>query len=591
MKRSPVKPTARQPRWRASPGGIAGGRAAPLYLQTPSREQDVNVAIRHHQAGRVQEADRLCRQILTREPHEPDALHLLGVIAAQAGRFDEAAALIGRAIEFQPAAAVYYRNLVNALRAARQLQAAIEPCRQFLHLQPDAADMHNLLGTLLHATGQPAAAVDPFRQAVRLREGYGEAWNNLGTALSAAGQLDEAIAAYRQSIALQPMPQTWNNLANALKAKGERPEAIDAYRIAVKLMPASAEMWNNLGTTLHEAGRLDEAVDALGQAVTLSPDMACAHWNFALALLQHGDLPRGFAEYEWRWKWPGFRSKLPHYSQPQWRGEDIAGKTILLHLEQGRGDAIQFIRYAPLIADRGGKVVVHCPPEIARLMETVPGVSRIISAAEQCTFDVHSPLMSLPHCLGTTLQTIPANVPYIHADKELAQTWSERLASACGPLSNAATPPRHVGLVWAGSPDHLRDNRRSIALARLAALSRVPNAIFHSLQKGGRADDAISPPSGMKLVRHDADLNDFADTAALISQLDLVIAVDTAVAHLAGAMAKKVWVLTPFSPDWRWMSAREDSPWYPTMRLFRQQIEGDWVGVADRVAEALLRFE
>ncbi len=509
------------------------------------------------------------------------------MIAAQAGRFDEAAELIGQAIEIRPAEAVYYRNLVNALRAARKLHAAIEPCRQFLRLQPLTPEMHNQLGSLLHATGQHASAADAFRDAIRLRSGYGEAWNNLGMSLGAAGQFDQAIGAYRHSIALQPMPQTWNNLANALKAKGQRQEAIDAYRIAVKLMPASAEMWNNLGTTLRETGQLDESVQALGRAVALSPGLASAHWNFALALLQQGDLPRGFAEYEWRWKWPGFRSRRPDYVQPQWRGEEIAGKTILLHLEQGRGDAIQFIRYAAPIADRGATVILHCPPELARLMESVRGVARIISTEEQCGFDVHSPLMSLPHALGTTLETIPAGVPYIHADQELARSWRERLSH--GPVSSAATPGRNVGLVWAGSPDHVLDDRRSIPLARLAALSSVPDIIFHSLQKGDRAAEAISPPPGMKLVRHDANLNDFADTAALISQLDLVIAVDTAVAHLAGAMGKNVWVLIPFAPDWRWMSGREDSPWYPTMRLFRQETEGDWAGVADRVAEALVR--
>jgi hypothetical protein len=387
------------------------------------------------------------------------------------------------------------------------------------------------------------------------------------------------------------MPQTWNNLANALKDKCRRREAIDAYRTAIKLMPASAEMWNNLGTTLHEAGELDDAVYALGQAVALNPGLASAHWNLALALLQQGELPRGFAEYEWRWKWTGFRSRQPHFVQPQWRGEEIAGKTILLHLEQGRGDAIQFIRYAPSIAARGGKVFLHCPPEIASLMESVPGIARIITTEEQCEFDLHCPLMSLPHAMGTTLATIPANVPYIRADKDLAQAWAERLAPDVLAPSNLAAPPRHVGLVWAGSPDHVHDNRRSIALSQLAALSSVPNVIFHSLQKGDRAAEATSPPTGMKLVRHDADLNDFGDTAALVSQLDLVIAVDTAVAHLAGAMGKKVWVLIPSVPDWRWMSGREDSPWYPTMRLFRQKTEGDWASVAERVAEAQLRFD
>jgi ADP-heptose:LPS heptosyltransferase len=451
--------------------------------------------------------------------------------------------------------------------------------------------MHNQLGNLLQATGRHAEAVESFREAVRLHRGYGEAWNNLGMSLARGGELDDAIAAYRQSIALQPMPQTWNNLANALKAKGLRREAIEAYRIAVGMMPASADMWNNLGITLREAGELDDSVDALGRAVTLNPDLSCAHWNLALALLQQGDLPRGFAEYEWRWKWSGFGREAPRYSQPQWRGEEIAGKTILIHFEQGRGDAIQFIRYAPLIAARGGTVVLHCPPEIARLMESVSGVARIISGSERCDFDVHSPVMSLPHALGTTLATIPANIPYILPDQELARTWARRLALHRGPPANVATPWRHVGLVWAGSPDHAHDNRRSIALARLAALSGIPNVIFHSLQKGERAAEAMSPPAGMMLIRHDADLKDFADTAALISNLDLVITIDTAVAHLAGAMGKKVWVLIPFSPDWRWMSGREDSPWYPTMRLFRQETEGDWAGAADRVAEALLRIE
>ncbi|HET6251778.1 MAG TPA: tetratricopeptide repeat protein [Tepidisphaeraceae bacterium] len=560
----------------------------------PTRQQEFDAAIAHHQAGRIADADKICQRMLSRNPRDADALHLRGVMNAQAGRFEEAITLIGQAIAIQPSASSFYRNLASAYKDSGQLQAAIAPCRQCLRLQPRAADMHNQLGSLLLATGDAGEAANAFRQAVKLKPDYAEAWNNLGMALAEIDESDEAMAAYRQSIALQPMPQTWNNLANVLKAAGQRGEAIKCYRIAVDMMPQSAEMWNNLGNTLREAGALDESIAVLERSIRLDPELVSAQWNLSLALLQNGDLARGFEKYEWRWKLATFPSKMPSYSKPLWQGQDIAGKTLLVHVEQGRGDVIQFVRYAALIADRGGSVILHCPPEITGVLRNVPGVTRIVCGEGAFDFDFHLPLMSLPRGLGTTLQTIPANIPYIRPDVDLAAIWEERLATGdAGPQKDRSNGHsarnrggqnlRRVGLVWAGSPIHANDNKRSLTLSQFAPLSRVAGTQFYSLQKGDSAIQAANPPPGLALIDYTAHLHDFADTAAMISQLDLVIAVDTAVAHLAGAMGKAVWVLLPFSPDWRWMADRDDTPWYPTMRLFRQEVEGDWSTVMERV--------
>jgi len=304
------------------------------------------------------------------------------------------------------------------------------------------------------------------------------------------------------------------------------------------------------------------------------------HWNLALALLVQGHFPEGWEEYEWRWKTKGLLSPRQLLPQPLWDGRPLAGRAILLHAEQGLGDTIQFIRYLPLVAQRGGRVIVECQPELQRLVQAMtPDIPVLARGQPLPDFAFQCPLLSLPKALGTTLATIPATVPYLHADAQNVQMWRDRLAGHGSALK--------VGLIWAGNPHHKNDRNRSVKLASLAPLAQVPGVQFYSLQKGAAAAQAKTPPPGMDLIDRTDDLQDFADTAAMIANLDLVIAVDTSVVHLAGALAKPVWTLLPYCPDWRWLLKRQDSPWYPTMRLFRQPEIGDWDSVIQQLAAAL----
>jgi len=327
-------------------------------------------------------------------------------------------------------------------------------------------------------------------------------------------------------------------------------------------------------------GRIDEAIAACRQAIALNPDYAEFHFNLALSLLTSGDFQQGWEEYEWRWKCKEFPSPARDFAQPQWDGCPLEGRTLLLHTEQGHGDALQFIRYFPLVEQRGGKILIECYAELQRLFRTTAGRCQVVVRGQPLpAFDLHSPLLSLPRVFGTNLANIPNTVPYLRADPEDAGRWQRRLADDSALVK--------VGLAWAGRPTHTNDRNRSIKLARLAPLGQLPGVRFFSLQKGEVAAEAKTPPPGMELVDWTEELKDFAETAALIANLDLVVAVDTAVVHLAGAMGKPVWVLLPFGSDWRWLLERQDSPWYPSMRLFRQSRIGDWDSVIARVVEAL----
>jgi Flp pilus assembly protein TadD len=470
----------------------------------------------HHQAGRLAEAQRIYRQVLARQPDHADALHLLGVLALQAGQSQMAVELIRRAIAISSTDAFYHSNLGNAL-----------------------TDL-----------GQFDQAIVSYRQAVRLKGESAEVHYNLGIALQRNGQLDEAIAAYRQ---------------------------------AVRLKPDLAQAHSNLGVALKANGQLDEAIAAYRQVIRLKPDDARTHNNLALALLTRGDFQQGWEEHEWRWKCKDFPSPRRTFAQGQWDGCPLENRALLLHAEQGVGDAIQFIRYLPLVKQRGGKIIIECQAELQRLFQTVAGSCQIVAPGQPLpAFDLHCPLLSLPRVFRTNLANIPQNVPYLRADAEDARRWQHRLADHC--------PLVKVGLVWAGSPAHRHDRNRSIKLETLAPLGQLPGVHFFSLQKGQAAAEAKTPPPGMELVDWTEELKDFADTAALIANLDLVIAVDTAVAHLAGAMGKPIWTLLPFASDWRWLLQRQDCPWYPTMRLFRQKSLGDWADVIQRVAQDLGTF-
>ncbi|MGD0387445.1 MAG: tetratricopeptide repeat protein, partial [Tepidisphaeraceae bacterium] len=592
---------------------IAAWRVA-IGLDGGFAEAYANLGNALREIGQLKEAVEACRQAVRLDPNSVVALSNLGAALQDPGQLDEAIAAYGQALRINPNLAETHNNLGNALLGKRQLDEAIAEFQLALRLKPESADIHRNLGTALYDKGRLEEAIAAHRQAIRLKPDYAEAYNNLGAALTEKGefdeaitvcrqairlkadfaeahnnlgnaltgkkQLDAAIASLREAIRLKPdFAEAYNNLGNALRGKEQLDEAITAYRQAVGLRPDFAEAHINLGV-LTEMGQLDEAIAAYRRAIAINPNLPEAHKNLALALLAQGNFQQGWEEYEWRWKCKDVSSPRGALTEPQWDGRPLEDRILLLHAEQGLGDALQFIRYVPLVEQRGGKIIVECQAELQRLFQTIAGRCQIVARGQPLpAFDLQCPLLSLPRVFGTTLANVPKDVPYLQANAEDAGRWQHRLAEQ--------SPIVKVGLAWAGRPTHQNDRNRSMKLACLAPLGQLRSARFFSLQKGEAAAEARTPPPGMELVDWTQELKDFADTAALIANLDLVIAVDTAVAHLAGAMGKPTWILLPFAPDWRWLLNREDSPWYPTMRLFRQPARCSWGPAVEKIAAAL----
>lgn len=391
-----------------------------------------------------------------------------------------------------------------------------------------------------------------------------------------AGSNVEAVALLERAASLDPRVVDYHfNLGVALQAQERHAEAIRAYRNALSLQPRHAPALTNLGRALQKLVRPQEAVASFERALALQPDLPEAHWGLATQLLLIGEFARGWDEYEHRWKLPENRGNRREFGVPRWEGGAVAGHRLLLQAEQGAGDTLQFVRYAPLLAERGARVVVLCQPALKRLLMEMEAISVVTDTDPLPALDFHVPLMSLPRLFGTLRSTIPANVPYLRPDPMDVRAWSEKLGGG---------HERKIGIVWAGNRRHLNDRNRSCPLETFDRLAEVGGLRFYSLLKnepGGAARSRLAP------VDLAPALVDFADTAAVLMHLDLVITVDTAVAHLAGALGRPVWLLLPFAPDWRWLLERRDSPWYPSMRLFRQGTPGDWQGVMTEVVAAL----
>jgi tetratricopeptide (TPR) repeat protein len=409
------------------------------------------------------------------------------------------------------------------------------------------------------------------------------------------GLADDALASCDRALALRPnYAEAWSNRANALSDLNRPLDAQASYERALAASSTFADAWNNLGLTYVDLNRHADALACYERALSLAPDSAEAHWNRALCLLQTGDLAAGFAEYEWRWRRKRIAPSRRSFDAPLWLGDaPLAGKTILLHAEQGLGDTLQFCRYAALVAKQGARVVLEVQPELTRLLAGLEGVDVLVTAGEPLpAFDYHCPLLSLPLALRTVIETIPADTPYLFADAQASARWGSRIGEAV---------PRNmlkVGLVWAGGHrahvPELRKNdaRRSLSADRFAPIIEVPGIQFFSLQKGDKAAQQLAEmrerhEASRQLIDWTDELGDFAETAALVDNLDLVISVDTSTAHLAGAMNKPVWILNRLDTCWRWMLEREDTPWYPSARLFRQPALGDWDSVIGNVARAL----
>ncbi|OIR07948.1 photosystem I assembly protein Ycf3 [mine drainage metagenome] len=457
---------------------------------------------------------------------------------------------------------------------------------KLLKLAPGEAELHFNLGLALMQSGRAGPAAERWKKAVALDPGHVRAWTNLGIAQAALGDAAAAAASLRRSLRLAPdLPESHSNLSIVLGQLGAPEEGETHARRALALNPAYAEAANSLGILLLQQARHDEAEAAFRQAIALNPGFAQAHFNLSLVLLAQGRLAEGWAEREWRLAGGVDGAGARCFPQPAWTGEDLAGKTIVLYGEQGFGDSLQFVRFAEAVARRGARVVLEVPRPLARLLAGAPGVAAVVAAGDPWPpCDYRQSLMSLPGLLGVSLDSIPAPVPYLKAAPEAAAAWRQRLA---------ALPGRKVGLVWSGDPrphDPLAaatDRRRSMALDQLAPLLEVPGCSFVSLQKGPAAAALRRLPAARRPLEVMDGVGDFADSAALVTALDLVITVDTAVAHLAGALGRPVWILSRFDGCWRWLLQRDDSPWYPTARLFRQQRAGDWAGVVARVASQL----
>jgi len=445
-------------------------------------------------------------------------------------------------------------------------------CRAALQQNPRDADALHLLALIAGRAGRPDVSAQLLAQASQIRPESGEIHSSLGTALLQLDRLPEAARAYETAITLTPSDfSAHHNLAVVHQRFGRTREAADSFRTAVKLAPHHALARLNLATVARDSGALEEADEQFRKAIEIDPNLADAHVGLAWLRLLRGDFARGWQGYEWRWRCPGF--EWPKFPQPLWDGSNLNGRTIMLHAEQGLGDTIQFARFASLLAGQGARVILYCPRVLSSLLATVPGIAACASEQRMLpTFDVWCPLMSLPLKLRTTVETIPATVPYVSVDPALDATWAARV--------RADRPGYRVGLCWAGNRANMNDANRSVAPTALVPLTSVPGVTFHSLQVSNEL-----APAG--LVDHTSHVRDFADSAALVAQLDLVITVDTAVAHLAGALGKPVWVMLPFAPDWRWMLDRPDSPWYPTMRLFRKGPCDPWPPMIETVAAEL----
>jgi tetratricopeptide (TPR) repeat protein len=445
-------------------------------------------------------------------------------------------------------------------------------CQQLISINPSDAQLQFLFGMVLHKFERDPEAVEHLRQAAELKPHDAAIFHGLGVTFHRLKNYPRAVENFLKAIALKPqLADLFYSLGNSYYLLDEIENAATAFRRAVELNPQDAASWNNLGKTCKELNQLEESVAAFTRAAAIKPDYALARYGRATSLMAMGDLAEGLREYESRPR------RLPReFSQPRWHGEDIAGKTLFLHAEQGFGDAIQAVRFVRQIGERGVRVILECRPEQKTLFAFSNCADVVIAYGEPIPpFDYFTSLISVAGILGITLETIPNQMPYL----------------AAPPIENLASGKIKIGLVWAGNPHHHDDAARSLPLAEFAPILQSPHKTFYSLQVPVPERDRAFLPTFSNLINLDGRLKDFLDTAAVIAQMDLVIAVDTAVAHLAGALGKPVWLLVQHSPDWRWFQQfPETTPWYPTMRLFRQAQRGQWQPVIARVAEKLSHF-
>ena len=549
--------------------------------------QAMGEGVAAHGQGRLREAEKIYARVLKAAPDHFDALNLLGTVKAQQGHIGEAHRLFAAAVKANPAAPQGWSNLGQALHALKRSGEALECLDRARILAPDDVNILNAHANALLSSDRPLDALAEFQAVLARAPAHVEARINCGLAQAALGAPDRALADFDAALALAPgHPGASYNRGVALIKLGRYEEAIAANDTALAVEPGHVTAWLNRGKALAQLNRYDEAIASYGEVLAIKKDHADAHFNQALALLTLGKYQRGFTDYEWRWRRTGMAPQKSR-GKPLWLGEyPLARKTVLLHAEQGLGDTIQFARYAPILAASGAKVVLEVQPELKALMARLDGTAAVIArgeapSAQNLAFDVHCPLGSLPLAMKTEPATVPASVPYLSASGAHLAKWSGEIG---------ALPQPRIAIAWSGNLSHDNDRNRSIAFQRLVPLFGKGQASFISIQRDVRAEDAAALAAEQRVTPIGGELEDFADTAAVLALCDLVIAVDTAAAHLAGAMGRPVWVLVPFAPDWRWTLQGETTPWYPTARLFRQTALEDWDGVVARVGAELARF-
>ncbi|MBB15476.1 hypothetical protein CMK22_09390 [Candidatus Poribacteria bacterium] len=506
----------------------------------------LKLALRYHREGNLDYAKYVYQHVLGIDSRNADAMHLLGVSVYQSEQYDIAVSLITEAIQIDPTKPLFFTNLGNAFQKQGELEKSTQAYQKAIQLQPSYVDAHYNLGNVFQKQGELEKSTQAYQKAIQLQPDYADAYFNLGNSLREQGKLEESTRALQKAIQLQP-------------------DYADAYF--------------NLGNSLREQGKLEESTHALRKAIQLQPDYADAHFNLAVLLLLQGDFVEGWEKYEWRWN-SSLKSQKRDFKRPLWDGSALDGKSILIYAEQGFGDSIQFVRYIDLFPDADSSIIVACEPELKSLFKGIDRIDTLVTKGEDIpNFDFHVPIVSLPYIFNTTLDTIPARIPYLYpkptADSVFHLGGSDDLK---------------VGIVWAGSPTHINDSNRSVSLKDFKCLLDVEGCQFFSLQVGQRSVDIRQHGYNYMIKDLGKQLTDFHHTALAILQLDLVISVDTAVAHLAGSLGKPVWTLLPFIPDWRWMLSRSDTPWYPSMTLFRQKERGDWYSVFQEIRLALTLY-
>ena len=544
--------------------------------------QALQEAVNLHQQGRLREAEKLYARVLKAAPENFNALHLLGLIKAQNGQMGDAYRLMSAALKINPNAPDALINFANVLHALKRDSEALDCLDKALALQPGDLEATLYRGNALNVLDRPQDALACFDTVLARNPHRGDALLNRGIALAKLGRHAQSLVDFDAVIAQVPNHvEALYNRATALLNLDRQTEALETFDRVLVHAAQHAKAWNNRGRALQTLNRHLDAVVSFEKAIAIDKSYADAHFNLALSLLTLGALQRGFAEYEWRWKRTGMSDTRRGYRGRQWLGEFPLGqRTILLPAEQGLGDTLQFVRFAPLLARAGATTILEVHPELKALLANVDGIASCHARGEALPgYDYYCPLGSLPLAFKTEPATIPGNIPYLSADDAHTAKWRPAIEALSG---------KRVALAWAGNARHANDRNRSIGFKLLEPLFALEGVSFISIQRELRDDDAALLARHYNIIHVGDNLADMADTAAIVALADLTITVDTSVAHLAGAMGQDAWVLVPFSPDWRWTLSDERSPWYPRSRLFRQNAPGDWPSVITQVRNAVL---